>query len=170
MDHTELQGMLDVTFDQALVHHGFVDYMRDYEMIVYCTSDPRTGITPKHERLLFKNCVVASVETALPASTWSTSLDDRLIDYATGVDLDGYVWGVKWQCLYPGAQIVKHSEIAAKWSSALGVEFHQVHIETNAHDLTLVFSHLTLEAVEPGYTPYTVGPDGEGPNFKIPLS
>ncbi len=167
MQAAEIQVLLDEVFDQALVHHGFVDYMRDYEMIVYCTADPRTGVAPAHERLLFKNCVSVSVGTALSPDIWSLSLDDRLIDDPTEMDRDGYVWGVKWQALYPGAQIVEASEAATQWSEALGIQFHEVLIETNGHNLTLVFSELQMSQVGPGYTPFSV-PQG-GPDFKIPL-
>ncbi|WP_406364663.1 hypothetical protein [Streptomyces sp. NBC_00645] len=37
-----LEQMLDETFDHAVVHHGYTNYMRDYEVIVYATADPRT--------------------------------------------------------------------------------------------------------------------------------
>jgi hypothetical protein len=90
-----------------------------------------------------------------------------LVDYATGVDLDGYVWGVKWQMLYPGLRIVADSERAAHWSTSLGVDFHEVHVGTNGHNLSLVFSELEITKAEPGYVPFTVPPSG--PDFKIPL-
>jgi hypothetical protein len=167
MQAAHIQVLLDEVFDQALVHHGFVDYMRDYELIVYCTADSKTGVAPTHERLLFTNCVSASVETALSADIWSRSLDDRLIDYSTGADLDGYVWGVKWQGLYPGAKIVEASETARQWSEALGIEFHEVLIETNGHNLTLVFTELQMSEVGAGYTPFSV--PHEGPDFKVPF-
>ncbi|MES5824397.1 hypothetical protein [Streptomyces sp. RG80] len=93
--------MLDETFDHAVVHHGYTNYMRDYEVIVYVTADPRTGVTPSHLRYLFRYCVEARCETSVPTETWRVSLDDRLIEFETGVDLDGFVWGVKWHCLYP---------------------------------------------------------------------
>lgn len=93
MDAAVLEQMLDETFDHAVVHHGYTNYMRDYEVIVYATADPRTGITPSHLRYLFRCCVEARCETSVPAKTWRVSLDDRLIDHETGVDLDGYVWG-----------------------------------------------------------------------------
>lgn len=168
MDEAVLQQFLDDVFDQALVYHGFTDYMRDYELIAYCTADPRTGIAPSHERYLFKLCVHATVETAVPEGIWARSLDERLIDYDTGVDLDGYVWGVKWQVLYPGARVVPDSPRAGHWARALGVPFHEVRIETNGHNLTLVFSELVVEPVGAGYSPFTVG--SSGPDFKIPLS
>lgn len=166
MDAGEVQSLLDEIFDQALVHHGFVDYMRDYELIVHCTAGPRTGVAPTFERLLFTYCVSVSVTTALLADVWARSLDDRLIDYATGVDLDGYVWGVKWQALYPGARVIAESAAARRWSAAVGIEFHEVLVETNGHNLSLVFSGLQRSEVAPGFTPFSVPPDG--PDWKFP--
>jgi hypothetical protein len=164
----EVQRLLDDVFDQALVYHGFTDYMRDYELVVYCTADPRTGIRPQHLRYLFKTCVHATAETAVSEEVWTRSLDDRLIDYQTGVDLDGYVWGVKWQVLYPGAQLVTDSTRTDRWSRSLGLDFHEVRIETNGHNLTLIFSGLEVAEVDEGYSPFTVGPGG--PDFKFPLT
>ncbi|MFE0648748.1 hypothetical protein ACFVZH_09205 [Streptomyces sp. NPDC059534] len=43
--------------------------MRDYEVIVYATADPRTGIKPSHVRYLFRYCVEARCETSVPAET-----------------------------------------------------------------------------------------------------
>ncbi|MGW2997511.1 YxiG-like protein, partial [Streptomyces sp. NPDC001193] len=40
------------------------------------------------------------------------------------------------------------------WSKAVGVAFHEVHIETNAHDLTLLFSDLEVSEVPVGYAPF----------------
>ncbi|MFD3874491.1 hypothetical protein [Streptomyces sp. NPDC058623] len=154
MDTAVLEQMLDEIFDQAVVHHGYTNYMRDYEVIVYATAAPRTGITPSHLRYLFRYCVEARCETSVSAKTWRVSLDDRLIDHETGVDLDGYVWGVKWHDLYPGAKLLPESEATRRWSKAVGIDFHEVRVETNAHNLTLVFSDLQVSEVPVGYTPF----------------
>lgn len=45
--------------------------------------------------------------------------------------------------------------------------FHEVRIETNGHDLTLVFSDLEVHEVGAGFSPFTTG--DEGPDFKIPF-
>ncbi|WP_435826542.1 YxiG-like protein [Amycolatopsis japonica] len=68
----------------ALVFHGFADYMRDYDVLVYATADPRTGIRPEFLRYRFKHCVRASVTSAVTPETWSRSLDDRLVDFEQG--------------------------------------------------------------------------------------
>ncbi|MEU9031836.1 hypothetical protein AB0D46_30780 [Streptomyces sp. NPDC048383] len=64
MDTVVLEQMLDQTFDHAVVHHGYTNYMRDYEVIIYATAAPRTGITPSHLRYLFRYCVEARCESA----------------------------------------------------------------------------------------------------------
>ncbi|MEU6075990.1 hypothetical protein [Micromonospora sp. NPDC047074] len=159
VDTAVLRQALDDVFDQALVYHGFTDYMRDYEVIVYATADPRTGITPAYLRYLFRYCVEASCKTTVAPPTWRESLDDRLIDHETGVDLDGYVWGVKWHSLYPGAQVVDESPVAHSWAEAIGIEFHEVRIESNAHALTLIFSDLQVSELPHGYSPFVAGED-----------
>jgi hypothetical protein len=159
MDPVALQQVLDEVFDQALVYHAFTDYMRDYEVIIYATSDPRTDIPPAHLRYLFRFCVEAESQTAVPSDVWRESLDDRLIDHSTGVDRDGYVWGVKWQCLYPGATVVADSQRAAKWAKEIGIDFHEVRFETNGHNLTLVFSDLQVSELPLGYAPFTTNAD-----------
>jgi hypothetical protein len=163
----EMRDAFDAVFDQAIVFHSFTDYMRDYEIFVYVTADPRTGIQPEHVRLLFKHCVQASATSALTPETWRASLDDRLIDYERGVDLDGYVWGVKWQTLYPGITLVDQSEHAQTWSDAVGITFHEARVETNGPNLSLVFADLQVATVEDGYVPFVV--PGSGPDFKYAI-
>lgn len=102
VNRDEITRALDDVFDQVVVFHGFTDYMRDYEVVVGATADPRTGIAPEHLLYTFKRCVRANVSSAVPPEVRAQSLDDRLIDYETGVELDGYVWGVKWQGSTPG--------------------------------------------------------------------
>ncbi|WP_432043278.1 HalD/BesD family halogenase [Streptomyces cadmiisoli] len=154
MDTGVLEQMLDEACDHAVVHHGYTDYMRDYEVIVHATADPRTGIAPSYLRYLFRYCVEARCETSVSAETWRVSLDDRLIDFTTGADLDGYVWGVKWHCLYPGAKLLPESETTRRWSKLLGIDFHEVRMETNAQNLTLLFSDLVVTEVPVGYAPF----------------
>ncbi len=83
-------------------------------------------------------------------------MGDRLIDQETGAELDGYVWGVMWHCLYSGAKILPESEATRRWAKALGIDFHEVPIETNAPDLILRFSCLQASEVQVGYVPFVV--------------
>jgi len=159
MNADDIDAALQDVFDQAIVFHSYTDYIRDYEIVTYSVADPSTGIPPSYDRYLFKMCVEADVRTAVSEDAWRVSLDDRLIDHATGKDLDGYVWGVKWQCLYPGGRVVAESERARRWSGAVGIPFYEVVIGTNGHNITLVFSDLEVSTVPPGYAPFVVGRD-----------
>jgi hypothetical protein len=143
------------------------EYMRDYDIYIYATADPRTGIQPEHFRYRFKHCVMANATSAVRPEVWKRSLDERLIDYETGRDLDGYVWGVAWQILYPGFTLLQESPATMRWSDEFGMPFYEAKLETNGHDLRLVFADLTVETVAPGLAPFVV-PAG-GPDFKIPL-
>jgi len=143
-------------FDHALLFHAFVDYIRDYEVVFFASAAPSTGIPPEHLRYVFRYCVEAIVESLVELEIWRMSLDDALINYETGVDLDGFVWGVKWQVMYPGASLVEGSTRAEKYQHALGIQFYEATIETNAQRITLVFSDLIVEAIEPGYSTFTV--------------
>lgn len=88
-------------------------------------------------------------------------MDDRLIDHATGKDLDGYVWGGRWQELYPGAKVIAASKRARRWADALGLDFHEVRIQANGHDITLVFGDLQVTELPGGYAPFVVRDDPE---------
>jgi hypothetical protein len=66
MDAAQMAQALDDVFDQAVVYHGFADFMRDYDLFIYTTADPQTGVRPQYLRYRFKYCVRASASTALP--------------------------------------------------------------------------------------------------------
>lgn len=136
--------------------------MRDYDVFIYATADPGTGIPPDYLRYRFKHCVRASVTSAVAPEIWSRSLDDRLVSVEQGRDLDGYVWGVRWQVLYPGAKLLPGTAETDAWSARLGLPFHEAVIGTNGHDISLVFSDLSVDRVEPGYSPFTVVDDDPG--------
>ena len=122
------------------------------------TADPRTGILPEYLRYRFRHCVRASVTSAVTPETWRRSLDDRLIDFEQGRELDGYVWGVRWQVLYPGAKLLPGTAETDTWSGRLGRPFHEALIETNGHNIALVFSDLSVDRVEPPHDPAVAAP------------
>ncbi len=152
----EIQAACEMVCDQALVFHGFTEYMRDYEMVIQVSADPRTGIPTEYLRYVFVNCVQANIATALSSEIWAVSLDERLIDYETGVDLEGYVWGVKWQSLYPGFEILGDSDAARHWSGRLSLPFYEARVQTNGHNFALVFSDLRILPAPADYAPFTV--------------
>jgi hypothetical protein len=63
---------------------------------------------------------------------------------------------VKWQSLYPGMRLLNTSKSADRWAQELSVPFHTAVIEANGHRIELVFSDLSITAVQPGYAPFTV--------------
>ncbi|MFI6318318.1 hypothetical protein ACIBG8_12400 [Nonomuraea sp. NPDC050556] len=154
MDTVALQAALDEIFDFALVFHAYTDYMRDYEALIYIPITPTTT-EPVNLRYVFKYCVEAHVSTAVSPKTWQTSLDDSLLGDPEQA-VDGFVWGVRWQNLYPGAEIIVDSAKAREWSAALGIDFHEVRITTEAQVLSLVFSDLEVSEVPVGYAPFAV--------------
>ncbi|MFJ4654779.1 hypothetical protein ACIP5Y_26195 [Nocardia sp. NPDC088792] len=168
MDAAQIAQALEDVCDQAIVFHAYADYMRDYDIFIYATADPRTGIPPEYLRYRFKYCVRATATTALTAEIWARSLDERLVDNETGRDMNGYVWGVRWQNLYPGATLRPDSEEASTWSRQLGLPFYEAMVETNGHNLSLIFSDLEVAAVPAGLVPFVVPLEG-GLDFKIPL-
>ena len=154
MATAELQQTLNETVEHFVVHHGYTPYMRDYEVVFQVWNGPQRPLT--YLRYLFRHCVEARCETFLDTETWQASLDDRLLDRDTAdPDLGGYVWGAKYHEMY-GAELRPDSEAARRWSKAVGIDFHEVHIETNAHDLTLLFSDLEVGEVTVGYAPFVV--------------
>ncbi len=167
MNRLEIVAAFEEVFDQAIVFHGFADHMRDYDVFVYATADPRTGIAPEHLRYRFTRCVRATATTAVRLDVWQRSLDERLVDneaYAAEPELDGYVWGVNWQALYPGMSLREESAEADAWSQDVGIPFLEARIETNGHNIELIFSDLVVTRVEPGFTPFAI-PDG-GPTSR----
>lgn len=154
-DAPGITAALDAIFDCVLVFHGFADFMRDYDLVVYVPSNLASGTVPRHLRYRFTNCVRASVVSALSRDTWAISLDDGLVEFETGTELDGFVWGVKWEDLYPGAKLVESAD-ANGWTSDLGVPFHEVQIETNVHTIALVFSALRVCTAAEGDAPFVV--------------
>lgn len=56
--------------------------------------------------------------------------------------------------------MISDSPRAAEWSAALGIEFHEVEIETNAQKICIVFSELAVVKVDPSYQPLHLGSPG----------
>lgn len=156
MDAQRIVDAFDDVFDHALVFHGFTDYMRDYDVFVYVNTDPRTGTSPWHLRYRFTHCVRASVTSTVSPGVWRRSLDERLLDLEKGHELDGYVWGVRYHVLDPGMTLMPGNAETDSWATTTGLPFHEAVIDTNAHRISLVFSDLSVERIEPVFSPFTV--------------
>lgn len=139
--------------------------MRDYDVFIHVTADPRTGIKPEYLRYRFTHCVRATVKTAISSEVWARSLDERLLDYDAAIEsgVDGYVWGVNYHDLYPGISLVEESTEAAEWADRLGIPFHEAVLETNGHHIELVFSDLVVTKIGPGFAPFAIPLEGSDP-------
>jgi hypothetical protein len=160
MDRSGIQTAFDDVLDQALVFHGFTRYLRDYDIFMYVIANPRTETAPQYLRYRFRYCVRASVTSALSPQIWSRSLDEQLVDYDRGSDLDGYLWGVQWQNLYPGMELVDESTDAQQWFRDLDLPFYEAIIETNVQKISLVFADLVVDVISGGYAPFAVPDNG----------
>jgi hypothetical protein len=174
MEQGELDACLQEMFDNALLYHGFAPYMRDYEMVVYESTDPRSGIAPRYLQFVFRNCPEVHVRSSLRPEVWSRSTCDDLIEARhVTKDTRGYVWGVMSQDLYPGPHIVQDSARARQWTEQSGIRFHEVNIAANAHHINIVFSELSVQEIAIGYTPFKVGRNGVAEEYetgsKMPL-
>ena len=126
VDVAEMRAALDRVFDDAVVFHGYVDYLRDYDLfIVVATSEPVQCL-----RYRFVGCVQANTTSALGPSALPHLLDERLLEGEQAGQTEGYQ-GVKWQCLYPGMTLVPDSAEAARWSHDTGVTMVEAVMETS---------------------------------------
>lgn len=130
-------------FDAAILRHGFVDYMRDYEVIVASRNGPPYSDV---HRYLFVGCAEALCRTALTPDGFVRCLPDDFVlsgpDYPAKDDPPGFVWGVRWAAAYPGLRYLADGERAREWTARLGRPMHEVLLETNAYALRLVFADL----------------------------
>jgi hypothetical protein len=130
-------------YDAAILRHGFVDYMRDYEVIVGSRDGP--PYTDVH-RYLFVGCAEAVCETAITPEWFVRSLPDDFVlsgpDYPEKDDPKGFIWGVRWAAAFPGLSYLPDGEGARAWSARLGRRMHEVLLETNAYRLRLVFADI----------------------------
>ena len=69
--------------------------------------------------------------------------------------------------MYPGATVVDDSEQARRWAREVGIPFHEVLMETNGHNIRIVFSELAVTEVDDGYIPHRIV--SGGPDHKIAL-
>jgi hypothetical protein len=155
-----MQQAFDASFDEAFIFHAFTDYMRD-GVYVYNHAPPSTDAQASFVRWLFTGCVEARVTSTVTDEAWPRSLDDRLVNCDPGDPFDGrgFMWSVRWQCLYPGATIIQESALAAAWTRRIGVPFHEAAIETNVHAIQLVYMDLEVSEVPAGHAPFSVEPD-----------
>lgn len=120
--------------------------MRDYEVVL---AVPRG---PQHV-FRFSHCPFVEVITGVRDDVWRYSWDDVFTDYSAweaAGQSKGYVWGVCYSLAYPGPTYLEDSKLAEEWTSRLGSLMHEVLIQTNGHDIRLVFHDLHITELREG--------------------
>ncbi|MEV7606072.1 hypothetical protein AB0N65_11590 [Paenarthrobacter sp. NPDC089322] len=98
MNGHELLTAFEEASEHRIVFHSFAEHLRDYDVFIYMSADPRSGIKLKYLPYRFTHCVRTTVKTAISPKTLASSLDERLLDYDAAIEsgVDGHVWGVNF--------------------------------------------------------------------------
>ena len=140
-------------FDNAIVEHHFTPYLRDYDVVVDASAAAPDGTGSYIEgryRYRFTHCVVAHVTTDVDDEVWRKSWEDVFTDYEAWEEAgepEGFVWGVCYSAAYPGLEYIGNSLLAREWSERLRKPMHEVKIETNGHNIRLVFHDVTIRKI-----------------------
>jgi hypothetical protein len=150
----KLQG--DLLFDNVIVEHHFTPYLRDYNVIIDVPAarpDGRGSYIEGRYRYRFTHCPVVQVTTAVRDDVWRESWSDLFTDCGAweraGMP-EGYVWGGCFSVAYPGLTYVEDSHLARDWSARFGYPMHEVRIETNGHNLSIVFHDVDVRKIAQG--------------------
>ena len=143
-------------FGNAIVEHHFTPYMRDYDIVVEVTAavpDGSRSYVASRYLYRFTHCVMAHISSSLSEETWRDSWSDGFINFENWEKAgapSGYVWGVCWSEAYPGLSYVENSEFAREWSKRLGKTMHEVTIESNSQNFTLIFHDVIIKEIAVG--------------------
>jgi hypothetical protein len=139
------KALQEPLFDSCIVRHGFAPFLRDYDVVAQ--------VNEYQFLYRFTHCTSATVTTAVADRVWLESWEEVYTDYPawkrTGSP-EGYVWGVCYSIAYPGATYVDNSAIAREWAGRLGKPMHEVRIQTNCHNLGLIFHDLSVRELRKG--------------------
>lgn len=129
-------------YDADIVAHGFVPYLRDYQLLVERISNPPYGLF----EYTFDGCMEARYTVTLPPS--AISMDPRLIEIGARDVPEGFVWSVGSICsAEEGVSLSETSDRAVYWAKRLNQPMFEVEIGTNVFRLALVFHDLRIDRV-----------------------
>ena len=129
-------------YDQSIIRHGFMDYIRDYEIIGYLCG----GNFDLEVQYLFKGCIKIDYNVNINPEYFS--MDDRLLDLDKQDEFDyprAFIWGVKGADVYPGWTLLESTDELIILKERYKTEFFQVFFKTNAYDLTVTFHDLDIK-------------------------
>ena len=126
-------------FDQAIIRHGMLNNIRDYEVIGFIYGQEYE----EEIQYIFKGCIKADFKVIVKPEHYS--MDDRLLDLSRQSESDypnGFIWGVNYAVTYPGLTLTENSDELIQLEKTYGLKFNKIFIETNAYELTLIFHDL----------------------------
>lgn len=131
-------------YDAEIVAHGFLPYLRDYQLLVERIDNAPLGLF----EYTFEGCMEVRYAVTLPPS--AISMDPRLIEIDASEIPDGFVWSVGSVCsAEEGTAVSETSDRAVYWTERLGRPMFEIEIGTNVFALELVFHSLSIRrAVE----------------------
>jgi hypothetical protein len=132
-------------FDQAILRHGMLDNIRDYEIIgSICGQNYKEEV-----QFVFKGCIRADFKVIVKPEHYS--MDDRLLDLSRQNESDypkAFIWGVNYAVTYPGLTLTENTDELIQLEKIYGRKFHKIFIETNAYELTLIFHDLETKVLK----------------------
>ncbi len=132
-------------FDQAIIRHGILECIRDYEVIGYLS-----GLAFSSEvQYIFKGCI--KVDYKVKVAPEHYSMDDRLLDLERQGEPDypiGYIWGANHAVVYPGWTLKQDTVELKKLEKTYGLKFYDIYFDTNAYDLTITFHDIETKEIK----------------------
>lgn len=132
-------------FDQAIIRHGMLECIRDYEVIGYisCLN------FDLEVQFIFKGCVKVGYNVKVAPECYS--MDDRLLDLERQEEPDyplGFIWGANHAIVYPGWSLKHDTDELKQLEKIYGLKFYDICFDTNAYDLLITFHDVETTEVK----------------------
>jgi len=131
--------------DQAIIRHGMLDHIRDYELIGQVNGQ----LVEQEVRFVFKASIKVEFQNIVEPRHYL--LDDRLLDMSRQHESDypsGFVWGVNYATVYSGWSLIENTLELSELSQQYGFKLYRIEFQTNAYKLGLIFHDVKVELVK----------------------